>query len=88
MYAPMPKKEDARIWSNNRTIALIAHAIKVMLKVIQHSGSCKLIFLEKICIRQSGSVRAKQDMERQRYNNYNNMQNSKCISSPSSAVWL
>ena len=30
------KKEDARICLNNRTIALISHASKVMLKVIQH----------------------------------------------------
>ena len=29
------KKGDARIWSNNRTIALISHASKDMLKVIQ-----------------------------------------------------
>ena len=46
---------------------------------------------ETIDIRQSGNDRAKQDIERQRYNNYNNMQNSKCISFPSraySAVWL
>ena len=27
-------------------------------------------------------TRAKQDMERQRYNNYDKMQNSECISSP------
>ncbi len=30
------KKGDSRICSNNRTIALISHASKVMLKVIQH----------------------------------------------------
>ena len=30
------KKTDARICSNNRTIALISHASKVLLKVIQH----------------------------------------------------
>ena len=42
----------------------------------------------KIETRQSGNDRAKQDMERQRYNHYNKMQNSKCISFPSSAVWL
>ena len=34
IYVPIPKKEGARICSNNRTIALIAHASKVMLKVI------------------------------------------------------
>ena len=30
------KKGDARICSNNRTIVLVSHASKVMLKVIQH----------------------------------------------------
>ena len=30
------KKGDGRICSNNRTISLISHASKVMLKVIQH----------------------------------------------------
>ena len=30
------KKGDARICSHNRTITLISHASKVMLKVIQH----------------------------------------------------
>ena len=39
-------------------------------------------------MRKSGNDRAKQDMEKQRYNNYNKMQNSKCIRFPSSAVWL
>ena len=43
---------------------------------------------ETIGIRQSGNDWAKQDMERQRYNNYNKMQNSKCISFPRSTVWL
>ena len=36
IYVPIPKKGDPRICSNNRTIALISHASKVMLKVIQH----------------------------------------------------
>ena len=35
IYVPIPKKGDPRICSNNRTIALISHASKVMLKVIQ-----------------------------------------------------
>ena len=55
---------------------------------IEDSGSCKGEHFETIGIRKSGNDRAKQDMERQRYNNYNKMQNSKCISFPSSAVWL
>ena len=54
---------------------------------IEDLSSCKGE-IETIGIRQSGNDRAKQDMERQRYNNYNKMQNSKCISVPSSAVWL
>ena len=36
VYIPIPKKGDSRVCSNNRTIALISHASKVMLKVIQH----------------------------------------------------
>ena len=36
MYVPIPKKGDARICSNNRTIALISHDSKVMLKLIQN----------------------------------------------------
>ncbi|PIK36297.1 endonuclease/exonuclease/phosphatase family protein [Apostichopus japonicus] len=36
IYMPIPRKGDPRICSNNRTIALISHASKVMLKVIQH----------------------------------------------------
>ena len=35
VYVPIPKKGDARICSKNWTIALISHACKVMLKVIQ-----------------------------------------------------
>ena len=34
IYVLIPKKGDPRICSNNRTIALISHASKVMLKVI------------------------------------------------------
>ena len=57
---------------------------------IEDSGSCKGGFFETIGIRQRGNDRAKQDMERQRYDNYNKIQNSKCISFPSiySSVWL
>ena len=35
VFVPIPKKGDARECSNNRTIALISHASKIMLKVIQ-----------------------------------------------------
>lgn len=35
VFVPLPKKGDARECSNNRTIALISHASKIMLKVIQ-----------------------------------------------------
>jgi len=34
-YIPIPKKGDARECNNNRTISLISHASKVMLKIIQ-----------------------------------------------------
>ncbi len=35
MFVPIPKKGDARECSNIRTIALISHASKVLLKIIQ-----------------------------------------------------
>ena len=35
IYIPFPKKEDIRECSNHRTIALISHASKVLLKIIQ-----------------------------------------------------
>ena len=35
VYIPIPKKGDPRVCANNRTIALISHASKVMLKIIQ-----------------------------------------------------
>lgn len=35
VYIPIPKKGDSRECSNNRTIALIPHASKVLLKILQ-----------------------------------------------------
>ena len=35
IYIPLPKKGDTRICSNNRTIALISHTSKILLKIIQ-----------------------------------------------------
>ena len=35
IYVPIPKKGDPRICSNNRTIALIPHASKILLKILQ-----------------------------------------------------
>jgi len=34
-FIPIPKKSNAKEWSNYRTIALISHASKVMLKILQ-----------------------------------------------------
>ena len=34
-FIPIPKKGNAKECSNNRTIALISHASKVMLKILQ-----------------------------------------------------
>ena len=34
-FIPLPKKGNAKECSNYRTIALISHAIKVMLKIVQ-----------------------------------------------------
>lgn len=35
IYIPIPKEGDAKEYSHYRTIALISHASKVMLKVLQ-----------------------------------------------------
>ena len=35
IFIPMPKKENAKEYSNYHTIALISHASKVMLKILQ-----------------------------------------------------
>ena len=35
LFIPMPKKSNAKECSNYRTIALISHASKVMLKILQ-----------------------------------------------------
>ena len=35
VFIPIPKKGDAKEYSNYRTIALISHASKVMLKILQ-----------------------------------------------------
>ena len=34
-FIPIPKKGNAKDWSNYRTVALISHASKVMLKILQ-----------------------------------------------------
>ena len=35
VFIPIPKKGNAKEWSNYRTITLISHASKVMLKILQ-----------------------------------------------------
>ena len=35
VFIPIPKKGNVKEWSNYRTIALISHASKVMLKILQ-----------------------------------------------------
>ena len=35
VFIPVPKKGNAKEYSNNRTLALISHASKVMLKILQ-----------------------------------------------------
>ena len=37
VFIPIPKKDNAKECSNHRTIALISHASKVMLKILQAS---------------------------------------------------
>ena len=35
VFIPIPKKDNAKEFSNYRTIALISHASKVMIKILQ-----------------------------------------------------
>ena len=35
VFIPIPKKGNAKEWSNSHTIALISHTSKVMLKILQ-----------------------------------------------------
>ena len=46
VFIPIPKKDNAKECSNYHTIALISHASKVMLKILQASQMFKLV-LEK-----------------------------------------
>ena len=55
---------------------------------IEDSGSCKDEILIRLALGRAAMAGLNKIMERQRYNNYNKMQNIKCISFPSSAVWL
>ena len=41
VFIPIPKKGNAKDCSNYRTIALISHASKVMLKILQASAICE-----------------------------------------------
>ena len=41
VFIPIPKKGNARECSNYHTIALISHASKVMLKILQASAICE-----------------------------------------------
>ena len=49
---------------------------------IEDSGSCKGDILRRLAIGRAAMTGLNKIMERQRYNNYNKMQNSKCISFP------
>ena len=57
IYVPIPKKGDPRIRSNNRTIALISHASKVMLKVIQHR--LDMYMKQEMAIEQAGFAKGR-----------------------------
>ena len=47
VFIPIPKKGNAKECSNYRTIALISHAIKVMLNILQARLQQYVNFLEK-----------------------------------------
>ena len=57
VYIQIPKKGDSRICSNNRTIALISHASKVMLKVIQHR--LDIYMKQEMAIEQAGFTKGR-----------------------------
>ena len=57
VYVPIPKKGDSRICSNNLTIALISHASKVMLKVIQHR--LDIYMKQEMAIEQAGFTKGR-----------------------------
>ena len=57
IYVPIPKKGYPRICSNNRTIALISHASKVMLKVIQHR--LDIYMKQEMAIEQTGFTKGR-----------------------------
>ena len=42
IFIPIPKKGNAKVCSNYHTIALISHASKVMLKILQALAICEL----------------------------------------------
>ena len=42
VFIPIPKKGNAKECSNHHTIALISHASKVILKILQASAICEL----------------------------------------------
>ena len=52
VYIPLPKKGDLKLCSNYRTIALISHASKILLKIIQNRLAKKID--EEINIVQAG----------------------------------
>ena len=52
VYVPIPDKGDDRICSTNRTIALISHARKVKLNVIQHR--LDMYMVQEMAIEQAG----------------------------------
>ena len=45
VFTPIPKEDNAKECSNYRTIALISHASKVMLKILQDSNMWTMNFL-------------------------------------------
>ena len=42
VFVPLPKKGDTMECSNHRTVSLVSHASKVLLKVINNRMKCKM----------------------------------------------
>lgn len=57
IYVPIPKKGDARECGNNRTIALISHTSKVLLKIIQ--GRLEQFMETQLPVEQAGFRRGR-----------------------------
>ena len=73
----------------NKLIRRMTELVNLAHNMHGDSGSCKGEMLRRLALGRAAMTGLNKIWkQRQRYNNYNKMQNSKCIRFPSSAVWL